>query len=198
MEQISDIDSNTYKTIKIGNQVWMAENLNVSHYRNGDTITQVLDDNKWKELTIGAWCYIYNREIYGKTYGKLYNWYAVNDPRGLAPLGWHVPTDNEWYTLIEYLGGKDIAGGKLKEIGTTYWNSPNEGATNESGFTALPGGCRSGSFGFFSDFTSFGIWWSGSGKVNNLRVFFVQSDFIWIRQEIYPSKSGISVRCLMD
>ena len=152
--QVTDYDGNTYKTVKIGKQIWMAENLNVSHYRNGDIIPEVKNPDEWSKLTTGAWCYYENDSENGKTYGKLYNWFAVNDPRGLAPEGWHIPTDAEWTHLTEYLGGKEIektyqgiyyweiadVGGKLKA--TTLWKSPNEGATNSSGFTAFPGGYR--------------------------------------------------------
>lgn len=133
-------DDKVYKIVKIGNQVWMAENLNTSHYLNGDSIPQVQDKAEWVALTTGAWCYYQNDAENGKTYGKLYNWYAVNDPRGLAPEGWHIPTDAEWIALIDYLGGTNVAGGKMKQIGTVHWISPNLGATNESGFSALPGG----------------------------------------------------------
>jgi len=113
---VTDIDGNVYQTVKIGDQWWMAENLKVTHYRNGDDVNNTA------------------------TYGILYNWYTVHDNRNIAPLGWHIPTDAEWQTLIDYLGGWSVAGGKMKETGTTHWVSPNTGATNESGFTALPGG----------------------------------------------------------
>lgn len=139
---IRDIDGNTYKTVKIGIQLWMKENLNVSHYRNGDPIPEVKNPTEWINLTTGAWCYYINDSAMGPRYGKLYNWYAVNDPRGLAPTDWHVPSHAEWISLTTYLGGEDVAGGKMKEAGTSHWQSPNAGATNSSGFTALPGGYR--------------------------------------------------------
>ncbi len=136
----TDPDNNNYGTVTIGTQVWMTRNLDVDHYRNGDPIPEVKSASLWKSLTTGAWCYFKNDKDSGVTYGKLYNWYAVNDPRGLAPVGWHIPSDAEWSTLSAYLGGDSIAGGKLKESGTSHWNIPNTGATNVSGFSALPGG----------------------------------------------------------
>src|SRR6266487_1634854 len=129
----------TIPSIKICDQVWMLKNLDVSTYRNGDPIPKISDNAAWLALTTGAYCYYDNDSAnYAATYGKLYNWFAVNDPRGLAPAGWHVPTDAEFTTLVETcLGGWQVAGGKMKEIGTTHWASPNEGATNSSGFTGL-------------------------------------------------------------
>ena len=127
--------------IKIGTQIWMSENLNISHFRNGDIIPEAKTAEEWKEARIKkqpAWCYYNNNLENGEIYGKLYNWYAVNDKRGLAPVGFHVPSDDEWTALSDYLGGEDIAGGKLKS--TIGWN--NNSATNSSGFSALPGGYR--------------------------------------------------------
>jgi len=139
---ITDIDGNTYNGIQIENQFWLTENLNVSKYRNGDDIPEVKDKKEWKKLTTGAWCYYDNNAENGAIYGKLYNWYAVADPRGLAPEGYHIPSSEEWNTMLANLGGDFGAGGKMKEKGTTHWNSPNEKATNQSGFTALPAGTR--------------------------------------------------------
>ncbi|MEO6542359.1 MAG: fibrobacter succinogenes major paralogous domain-containing protein, partial [Ferruginibacter sp.] len=133
--------------VTICTQIWMLKNLEVTTYRNGDLIPEVTDPTVWSTLTTGAWCYYSNNAANGPVYGKLYNWYAVNDPRGLAPTGWHVPTDAEFTTLRTCLGGNAVAGGKLKEIGTTHWNSPNVGATNSSGFTALPAGESGGGAG---------------------------------------------------
>ncbi|MFZ5981574.1 MAG: fibrobacter succinogenes major paralogous domain-containing protein [Candidatus Zixiibacteriota bacterium] len=139
---VTDIDGNVYQTVKIGDQWWMAENLKVTRYRNGDPIPKMTDNGSWSSLNTGAYCEYNNNIFIVGTYGRLYNWYAVNDYRKLAPEGWHVPTDGEWQILIDYLGGNDISGEKLKEIGTAHWLSPNTGANNESGFTALPGGYR--------------------------------------------------------
>src|SRR5436190_23369500 len=137
-----------YESVTICDQVWMIKNLDVSTYRNGDPIPEVTDPSQWAGLTTGAWCYYENNSANGTIYGKLYNWYAVNDPRGLAPLGWHVPSDEELTTLTSCLGGVFVAGGTMKETGTTHWLAPNTEATNSSGWTGLPGGYRN-EFGSF-------------------------------------------------
>jgi uncharacterized protein (TIGR02145 family) len=165
---VSDIDGNVYQTVTICNQTWTKSNLNVSHYRNGDVIPQVTDQTQWDNLTTGAWCYYNNDPATGAVYGKLYNWYAVHDPRGLAPLGWHIPTDLEWTSLSDCLGGGSIAGAAMKETGTNHWISLNSDATNSSGFTALPGGFRYGIPGQTGSIFTFGnigegtIWWSST------------------------------------
>ncbi|HZV69689.1 MAG TPA: FISUMP domain-containing protein [Saprospiraceae bacterium] len=152
-----------YASVGICCQSWMTKNLDVTTYRNGDPIPKVTTNSAWAVLTTGAYCY-YNNDstTYAATYGKLYNWYAVNDPRGLAPEGWHIPTDFEWTTLGNCLGGNSIAGGLMKEAGTVHWTSPNTGATNLSGFTGLPAGFRDNS-GFFNAISTTGVWWSSIG-----------------------------------
>jgi uncharacterized protein (TIGR02145 family) len=145
-------------SVTIGTQVWTDKNLDVTSYRNGDVIPQVTDATEWAGLTTGAWCYYNNDPLNGAIYGKLYNWYAVNDPRGLAPQGWHIPTDAEWKTLSTLLGGDAVAGGKMKTKGTNSWTSPNTSATNESGFAGLPGGVRN-HVGNFSSFGHMGFLW---------------------------------------
>ncbi len=152
----------TIASVIIGEQVWSSKNLDVRIYKNDDTIPQVTDPTKWSNLTTGAWCW-YNNDsaTYATTYGRLYNWYAVNDPRGLAPEGWHVPTHEEWDELETCLGGSSVAGGAMKEEGLTHWNSPNTSATNSSGFAGLPGGYRGGS-GAFGSVGDGGYWWSAS------------------------------------
>jgi len=208
-QELADIDSiifvwNTCEEIQIGNQIWMCKNLDVDHYRNGDPIPEVRDSIEWINLTTGAWCYYNNDSTLGTVYGKLYNWYAVNDTRGLAPEGWHVASDYEWSKLITYLGGGDIAGGKLKstgtiEIGNGLWYEPNLGATNESGFSSLPGSSR-GWFGVFEFKIGYGAhWWSSTQD---------DSTEAWIRYQSYKQtnifrnpawkKSGRSVRCIKD
>jgi uncharacterized protein (TIGR02145 family) len=167
---IAEIDSiiffpNIYCEIVIGTQTWMCKNLDVSTYRNGDTIPQVTDSLAWTNLKTGAWCYYNNDPAMGAIYGKLYNWYAVNDPRGLMPAGWHIPSYEEWKALYSYLGGGLHAGGKLKEVGTAHWLSPNDGATDEVGFTALPGGERL-SNGTFELIGAYGFWWSSTKNYN--------------------------------
>ena len=157
------IDENCIPFVTICTQDWMLKNLDVTTYRNGDPIPQVTTDDAWRTSTTGAWCYYANNSLNGITYGKLYNWYAVNDSRGLAPVGWHIPTETEWTTLVNCLGGFVIAGGRMKETGTINWLSPNTEATNSSGFTGLPGGIRYGlSFDQFNGLGIQGNWWSST------------------------------------
>jgi len=194
----TDIDGNTYKTVQICNQTWMQQNLNVSHYRNGDIIPQVTDPTQWANLTTGAWCYYANNTANGIVYGKLYNWYAVNDPRGLAPEGWHIPTSYEWDILTNCLGGLDVAGGKMKEAGTTHWLSPNAGATNSSGFKGLPGGGRNYFGNFDANFTSTGAWWTSEGSGNFGWHRSVYADAINVSNFGIGKGTGIYVRCVKD
>src|ERR1035438_4428509 len=147
-----------FKSIKIGKQTWSAENLNVTTYRNGDKIPQMQDANEWSKLTTGAWCYYQNKTEYGFVYGIMYNWYAVHDPRGLAPKGWHSPTDAEWTEMVNTLGGINEAGTKMKT--KTGWSDDGNG-TDESGFSALPSGGRN-TTGIFGDLGRDGYWWSAS------------------------------------
>ena len=187
------------KTVKIGNQTWATTNLDVSTYRNGDIIPHVEDATEWAKLTKGAWCYYDNKTANGPIYGKLYNLYAVIDKRGLAPIGFHVPTDAEWTILTDFLGGNDLAGGKMKEAGTSHWLSPNTGATNKSGFKALPGGYRysGGTFGFFGNY---GLWWSSSEGGNDILAwdrFLYFNDAVVGRFDDFE-RSGMSVRCIAD
>lgn len=186
-------------TIVIGAQQWMRENLDVLTYRNGDIIPQVTDQSAWGSLTTGAWCYYNNDPANGAIYGKIYNWYAVNDSRGLAPNGWHIPTDAEWTILTDNLGGLSAAGGKMKSAGTTRWTSPNTNATNESSFSALPGGFR-GSSGIFGYINTNASWWS-------LTVATSATD-AWYRGLVNTSgtvtrgsdnkRAGNTIRCIRD
>jgi uncharacterized protein (TIGR02145 family) len=196
---VIDFDGNTYNTVNIGTQCWMRENLKVTHYRNGDAIPNVIDGTAWSNLTSGAYCNYDNSLNNATTYGRLYNWYAVSDSRNIAPVGWHVPTDAEWSTLITYLGGESTAGCKLMEAGTTHWASPYTGTTNETGFSALPGGYRNYMGGEFNLFGYGGFWWStteystavawyrsmncGNGSVSTYRI---------------DKEDGYSVRCVKD
>jgi uncharacterized protein (TIGR02145 family) len=199
---ISEIDSiiftfNTCTEIQIGNQIWMCKNLDVDHYRNGDSIPEVRDSIEWSKLKTGAWCYYNNDPELGKIYGKLYNWYAVNDARGLAPEGWHIPSDSEWTELVNFLG-KKIAGNKLKETGTIHWGIGNNEATNESGFTALPSGIRS-YYGSFYD-NGFNVaWWSSSiYDTKNGWFWILLNDSTYIERSIGDIKDGFSIRCIKD
>lgn len=152
-------DGRTYKIVKIGNQIWMAENLIASQYNDGTDIRLVSDATSWKNMSTPAYCY-YTATFKGNS-GAFYNWFIVNTGK-LCPLGWHVPNDVEWTVLIDYLGGESEAGGRLKESATAHWDSPNTAATNESGFTALPCGYRSGYDGRFETYGGVTFWWSSS------------------------------------
>ncbi len=192
--------------VTIGKQTWMQKNLNVSKYHDGTPIPQVTDPKKWANLKTGAWCYYENNTANDTTYGKLYNWYAVagihdTDPNTpnkiLAPQGWHVPSDEEWTTLTTFLGGEEVAGGKMKST-STLWQSPNTAATKKSGFSGLPGGYR-GNDGTLSTIGSYGYWWSSSEY---------DAASAWTRYLSYINgfatsfygykRSGFSVRCLRD
>jgi uncharacterized protein (TIGR02145 family) len=195
---VTDKDGNVYQTVTIGTQTWMASNLRVTHYRNGESITNLTVVGDWASATFGAWCNYDNSAANGTKYGHLYNWYAVGDSRNIAPMGWHVPTNAEWTTLTTYLGGETVAGGKLKETGTLNWASPNTGATNETGFSALPGGNRSDN-GTFDTIGNFGSWWSSSESlapnVWNRGLGFLNSNLYYGG---FPKSYGFSVRCVRD
>ena len=208
---VTDIDGNTYATIQIGTQVWMAENLRTTRYRNGDPIPNVTDKGKWGGLSSGAWCHYENDPKHEVPYGKLYNWYTVNDPRKVCPAGWHVPTDGEWQQLEaalgmpaselgqknEFRGYAQNVRGKMKT--TTLWESPNTGATNSSGFSGLPGGYRYPNGGTFHNLGSNGSWWSASES---------GTEYAWSRSLFYNSagilrynyskRDGFCVRCVRD
>ena len=162
---VTDIDGNIYNSVTIGNQVWMAENLKTTKYQNGEAIPNVTDDTEWSNLVTGAYSDYNNDPSNSDTYGRLYNWYAVDDSRNICPSGWHVPNYSEWTTLENYLGGYLVAGGKLKETGTTHWSSPNTGATNETGFTALPAGGRGSNPGDFIYLGERAVWWTSKDSV---------------------------------
>jgi len=200
---VTDIDGNVYTTVTIGTQTWMVENLKTTKYRNGDPIPNITDGTEWGNRSTGAYCDYENTPSNSTIYGKLYNWYAVGDSRNIAPTGWHVPSDAEWTTLITYLGGEDVAAGKMKstgtiEAGTGLWYSPNAGATNSSGFTGLPGGYRypDGSFYFRA---SNGYWWSSSQGVSS-EAWYRGLFYNYATVDRYRSNKavGFSVRCLKD
>jgi uncharacterized protein (TIGR02145 family) len=195
---VTDIDGNVYNTITIGTQTWMKENLKTTRYTNGEQIPNVTDNTAWVNLTAGGYCNYANNDANAATYGRLYNWYAVNDSRKIAPKGWHVATDAELLALETYLGGWRVAGGLLKETGATHWASPNTGATNSSGFTALPGGVRKND-GPFNVIGNSGYWWAAS-EYNSGNAWVHSMDYSYI--EVYslyiPKRIGCSVRCVKD
>jgi uncharacterized protein (TIGR02145 family) len=216
---LTDIDSETYGSVILNGKEWMNKNLNVSKYKNGDVIPQVTDVTQWVALTTGAWCYYENDTANGPIYGKLYNWYAVNDSRGLAPAGWHIATDTEWSDLATFLGGDAVAGRKLKQnSATSVWDITTNYATNQSGFTALPSGTGYLNYhlpaptvppatapalaDLFKGKTKVTYWWS------SLAIGSTATDIVWtrnvnsatdqlIRSGIIKS-SALSVRCVKN
>lgn len=197
---VKDIDGNTYKTIKLGNQEWFAENLKVKHYQNGDAIPNLTDSKQWGKATTGAYCTYNNCTSVGNDTANilLYNWYTVVDNRKMCPLGWHVPTDADWTILITFLGGDKVAGGKMKEAGTIHWKAPNNGATNESGFTALPFGARSLKGSFKNIGTTGGFWSSTEYETLNGWHRNLNFSYPFIMRDINAKAVGLSVRCVKD
>lgn len=197
---MTDQEGNTYKTIQIGTQVWMAENLRVTKYRNGDLIGTTSPSTL--PLT-GAgnpsyqWAGM-NDENQVATYGRLYTWQAVTDTRNIAPTGWHVASSAEWTTLRDYLGGDSIAGGKLKETGMTHWLGNNYGATNESGFTALPSGLRDAGGLFYTD-GKYASWWTSTEEPpSNAWYSYVGGVSTTLVLLDSPKSEGYAVRCVKD
>jgi len=197
---VKDIEGNVYKTIPVGTQVWMTENLKSTKYNDGTSILNLT--SVWSLLSIPGYCW-YNNDgaTYKTTYGALYNWFAVNTGK-LCPAGWHVPTDAQWTILTNYLGvinttNYSDAGGKLKETGTTHWQSPNTGATNKSGFTALPGGARYDN-GAFSNIRTGGWWWSSTSSSANAFQRSMSSNSTYINRAASSKYTGLSVRCLKN
>jgi uncharacterized protein (TIGR02145 family) len=198
--QGTDQDGNSFNTTSIGSQVWMTVNLHVSHFRNGDTIPEIEDSTAWTQASIDgkpAWCYYWGDDAEGQIYGKLYNWFAVNDPRGLAPVGWHIPSDREWTDLTTYLGGEAIAGTKMKDTGSGYGGF-NYNGTNESRFKGYLSGMRSnkGSFRFLGQA---GSWWSSSEYETENALFRMLAYDDSSASRMNGAKGcGISIRCLKD
>ena len=198
---VTDVDGNVYRIVNIGTQVWMAENLKVTHYRNGIPIPNVTGNTAWANLSTGARCY-YNNDsaAFDSIYGALYNFYVVQAPDNICPLGWHVSTDPEWTALEAFLGGTDIAGGKMKETGTAHWASPNADATNSCGFSGLPGGALGPNYTFIA-LGENGIWWTSSEYATD-------PSWIWSTYLYYlnagvdhnpiPKTFGLSIRCVKD
>ncbi len=209
---VTDVDGNNYPTIILTNgQEWMKDNLAVSKYKNGDVIPQVFSATTWYNTTVGGYGIYGNLAANNTKYGKLYNWYAANDSRGVCPTGWHVPSDAEWTTFINYLdatavGGdnpNNTAGGKMKATGTLQantglWNTPNTSATNLSGFSALPGGNRDFGGGYYN-VNVFGYWWASSAfNTTSAWGRYLANDDFAVSRDAFDKHSGFSVRCLKD
>jgi uncharacterized protein (TIGR02145 family) len=200
---ITDVEGNSYKTVYIGTQQWMAENLKVSKYNDGATIPNITDNLQWSNDISGAWCYYNNDGSNNAKYGKLYNWYSIspttNGNKNICPTGWHIPTESEWSILTDYLGGAGVAGGKMKESSTSSWNYyPNITPTNSSLFSALPGGYRNYN-GFFGSNEDFGKWWISKeyseSKSWCLALYYFNSEAHFTTSY---NNDGLSVRCLRD
>ncbi len=195
---VTDIEGNIYHTMKIGSQVWMVENLKTTRYNDSTEIPLVTDSVVWNNISTPAYCWMNNNSANKESYGALYNWYAVNTGK-LCPEGWRVPTNEEWETLIEYLGGINLAGGKLKENGLAHWNAPNEGASNSSGFTALPGGCRVTEEIIFYYFLFAGYWWTSTEEDPGNAWWWNVNYANAATLGYYINKGyGFSVRCIKD
>jgi uncharacterized protein (TIGR02145 family) len=195
---VKDYDGNIYATVKIGSQIWMSENLKTTHYQNGDAIPFVKPPLSWGKLTTGSYSDYNNDTTLVHEYGRLYNWYAVNDPRKICPPGWHIATDADWTKLSDFLGGASAAGAKLRETDTLHWYKPNAGATNSSKFSARGGGVRE-MYGGYMYLKLNGIFWCADAY---------STTEAWKRDlafneaaitRFYTSKnSGLSVRCVKD
>ncbi|MFN8257503.1 MAG: fibrobacter succinogenes major paralogous domain-containing protein [Bacteroidales bacterium] len=199
---ITDIEGNNYYTVTIGDQIWIAENLKTTKYTDGTDIPNITNGSEWANLISPGYSWLNNDPTLKTTYGALYNWYALdktsNGSKDICPVGWHLPSNNDWEILINYLGGNAIAGGKLKESGFSHWTSDNTESTNESGFTALPGGYRHSSGGF-SNPSLFGYFWSLDENSANSAWYW----FLYTYQESIGcsndfKKNGNSVRCIKD
>lgn len=210
LQGVKDIDNNRYGIVTIGTQTWMAENLKVTRYNDGSTIPLITDETAWSTASVNGdpgYCWYNNDASNLITYGALYNWYAIdagsNGNKNVCPVGWHVPTDGEWDILRDYLdptgnGSNNIAGGKMKEAGLSHWDSPNDSATNVSGFTGLPGGNRY-SYGIFNVISSYGSWWSSTENNTSIAWSRNLNYSYYIVDRFDDDKgSGFSVRCLRD
>ena len=190
------MDGNVYATITIGTQEWMAENLRTSKYNDGSNIPHVSDNTSWENLTTGAYCWYDNDQAYEIPFGKLYNWFAVNNANGLCPDGWHIPDDSEWSTLVNFLGGASSAGGAMKATGFKHWEFQNIGATNSSGFSGLPGiRDTDGDFPFQG---FLGYWWSATDAGSNAGDMGLFYDSAGVNQASDDKNYGFWVRCLKN
>jgi uncharacterized protein (TIGR02145 family) len=195
---MTDQEGNIYKTIQVGSQTWMAENLKTATLTDGTPIPVIREAEPWNTVQGFACCWQDNNPAFRTTYGILYNWHTINTGK-LCPAGWHVPSDAEWSTLTDFLGGDNTAGGKLKEAGFKHWNSPNAGATNESGFRALPGGeSLSGSGIMFHNLHVSGSWWTTTYNKEWAVSRTMSDDSDGVRRSFCAKQYGLSVRCVMD
>jgi uncharacterized protein (TIGR02145 family) len=198
-KSVKDIAGSSYKTVVIGGQEWMAENLRTTKYNDGTDIPNVMDTTEWSNLNGDAYSWLLNDyDMYGTVYGALYNWYAINTGK-LCPSGWHLPSDEEWKTLTDFLGGATVAGNKLKELGIIAWDNPFSGGTNETGFSALPGGFRNSTDGKFGGLKSYGCWWSSTeSSENGAWGRYVTYNQASVFRAQYHKRTGFCVRCLKD
>jgi uncharacterized protein (TIGR02145 family) len=196
---LTDQQGNVYKTIVIGNQEWMAENLKTSHYSNGDLIPNITDAAQWDGLSTGALCFYNNNPQSDCPFGKLYNWFSISDSRHVCPVGWHIPSDAEWTNLENFLGGNVVAGGKLKST-SSLWIATDTaiGTTNEIGFSGLPSGARGNSNGAFGPSGSYQFCWSSSESPSNVWFRYMKYDSGYLFRSESDKKNGLSVRCLKD
>jgi len=200
-EHITDIDGNSYRTIQVGDQVWMAENLRTTRYNDGTPVPMIENYDEWAELSLPAYSWYNNDSLNGEAFGALYNAYVIDSGK-LCPDGWHVPSDEEWNALETALGGADVAGGALKEEGTDFWKPPNTSATNNSGFSARAGGYRSYT-GTFNLKRTYGFWWSSTRKSwygDPPKFLFREMKYNDqnIRRDLAEDKNGLSVRCVKN
>lgn len=195
---LTDIDGNSYNTQIIGQQEWMSSNLKTTRFSNGDIIPNIAQNTQWASLNNVAWSNYENSISNDDLYGKLYNWYVAADTRNVCPDGWHVPSETDWISLIDYLGGSQLAGGKMKATGISFWESPNTDASNVSGFSALPGGFRFNS-GTFANLENLGYWWSASEQENGFGIFvslYYNFGNVYLGQEY--KQNGHSIRCIKN
>lgn len=208
---VTDVDGNSYNTIVLSNgQEWMKEDLQTTKYANGDPIENIVSDVQWEQTTSGAWSYYENNPVYQNPYGKLYNFYAVVDNRNVCPTGWHAATKTDWEKLVNSIDENSVmntatditlsptAGGDLKMTDTTYWESPNEGATNSIGFSAVSSGDRD-SWGSFDGIKGWGYWWTGTSATGNYGWYIEITNYdtdIYI--DTFDSTYGFAVRCVKD
>ena len=195
---VTDVDGNFYKSTIILDQEWMSENLRTTKYKDGSTIQLAEDNNTWSSGETGYWSFYDNNSGLNSPYGKLYNWYAIADSRGICPQGWRVPSAADWQKLVDHLGGENIAGASLKEKGTAHWRYPNAGANNLTGFSGLPGGGR-GSSGEFVSFQVFGRYWTGTAvDAFNAYGRDLLYDQTWFNESQYNKHFGFCIRCIKD